>query len=144
MLSFLRFPTRMGPNGAAYPAGRLHDRWGRGCSGVAVASFDHLVGAGEQRRRDGEADRFGSCHVDNKLHLGRKLYWQIARLFPFQNPVHEVGTAAVVLAQLDAIAHQTAILDVLTEIKDRGMQLTPGSTSCSAARRLRSCRLLKA
>jgi len=25
MLSFLRLPTRMGPNGAAYPAGRLQD-----------------------------------------------------------------------------------------------------------------------
>src|SRR5215831_1557559 len=43
-------------------------------------SFDHLVGAGEQRRRDGDADRLGGCRIDDKLHLSRKLHRQIARL----------------------------------------------------------------
>src|SRR5262249_48659091 len=85
---------------------------------LATFSLDHLVGEREQRGRNGEADRLSGWHVDDKLYLCRKLYRQIARLFAFQNPVHEVGGAAEVLAQIDAIADQTAILDVLTEIKD--------------------------
>src|SRR5881394_693138 len=43
-------------------------------------SLDHLVGAGEQRRRHGEAERLGGWKIDYELELGRKLHWQIARL----------------------------------------------------------------
>src|SRR5215208_7794761 len=32
-----------------------------------AASFDHLVGAGEKRWRDGEVERFGGFEIDNKL-----------------------------------------------------------------------------
>ena len=36
-------------------------------------SLDHLVGAGEQRLRHGEAERLGSFHIDYQLELGRLL-----------------------------------------------------------------------
>src|SRR5262249_2572124 len=46
--------------------------------------------------------------------------WQIGWLCTFQNPVDEVGSSAKVLTQVDAVADQTTILDMLAEIKDRG------------------------
>jgi len=47
--------------------------------------LDHLVGAGEQMRRDGDAKRFGSGPVDDEIELGRLLDRQIRRLRPAQN-----------------------------------------------------------
>ena len=43
-------------------------------------SFDHLVGAGEQRRRNGDAERPGRLQVDDELEFGRLLDRQVLRL----------------------------------------------------------------
>src|SRR5437660_1325048 len=37
----------------------------------AAILFDHLVGTGNQRRRDSEAERPGSLEIDYKFELGR-------------------------------------------------------------------------
>jgi len=50
--------------------------------------IDHLVGAGEQRRRHDEAERLGRRKIDHELEFGRKLYRQIAGLGAFQDLDH--------------------------------------------------------
>src|SRR5438552_2412524 len=53
--------------------------------------FDHLVGPNEQRRRHGEAERFGRLHVDHELEFCRLLYRQIGRLRASENLVDVFG-----------------------------------------------------
>ena len=50
-----------------------------------VCLFDHLVGAGEQRRRNSKAERFGSLEVEHRFILGRRLHRQISRFLAFEN-----------------------------------------------------------
>ena len=50
------------PRAAAPPSSVMNSR---------VASFDHLVGGDEQRRRHGEAEHLGGLAIDDELELGR-------------------------------------------------------------------------
>jgi hypothetical protein len=43
-------------------------------------SFDHLVGAGEQRRRNVEAERFRGRQVHDEIKFGRLLDWNVGWL----------------------------------------------------------------
>ena len=49
-------------------------------------SFDHLVGAGEQRLRHCQAKCFRGLQVDEQLELGRLLNWQIGWLLTLEDP----------------------------------------------------------
>ena len=60
---------------ASHPLGLLGARRDRPCRHRAAeqrdcgVSFDHLVGTGEQREREGDAERLGSLGINDQLHL---------------------------------------------------------------------------
>src|SRR5439155_3309074 len=54
-------------------------------------SFDHLVGAAEDRRRDRKAERPGGLEVDRQLEPGRLLHRRFARSRSLQHLVDEIG-----------------------------------------------------
>src|SRR5262245_19720627 len=56
-------------------------------SAMASPLFDDLVGTGEQRRRDFQAEGLGGVEVDDELEFGGRLDRQIAGLFSAQDSV---------------------------------------------------------
>ena len=55
--------------------------------------FDHLVGAGKQRWRNGEAERPRGFEIDNQIEFGWLLDRKIAGFRPVQNLVNITGGA---------------------------------------------------
>ena len=54
----------------------------------AGCSFDHLVRAGEQRRRNGSANSSGGPQVHNQLEPRRTLNWYIGGMGTFEDFVY--------------------------------------------------------
>src|SRR5215471_779497 len=72
------------------------------------ASLDHLVGADEQRGRNGKTQRPRSLEVDDKLEFSWLLNWQVGGLLAFENPA---DINADLTERVDAacvITHQAA------------------------------------
>src|SRR5262245_66562924 len=53
----------------------------------AAQSLDHLVGAGEQRQRDRQAERLGGREIDHQLELDRGLNWKLARFRALEDAI---------------------------------------------------------
>jgi len=58
--------------------------------------FDHLIGAGEHRRRHVEAERLGSLEIDHQRVLRCLLDWQVSCFSASENFVDVNGGATVV------------------------------------------------
>src|SRR4030095_854433 len=67
------------------------------------ASFNHLVGAGQQSRRHLDAERLSSPEVDGKLEFGRLLNRQVSRLGAFQDAIDIERRLAKLTGRIDAV-----------------------------------------
>ena len=68
--------------------------------------FDDVVGTGEERRRHGEAERFGGLHIDRQLKFGRCLHRQVCGLGAPENLVHLLGRVAKLIIPVETIGYQ--------------------------------------
>src|SRR6516165_3393780 len=90
-----------------------------------ASSLDHLVGACQQRDRRIEAERLGSCQVDDELKFVRKLDRQVAGLGAFENAIDVGCRAAVLIDSVNPVGRQTTFRDEKTLRIDR-RQPMPG------------------
>jgi hypothetical protein len=78
--------------------------WARPCIPLA----DHLVRPEEEHRRNGEAQCLCRLEVDDQLELYRPLHRQLGGFRAFEDLVHEIGGAPVLVTQARPIRHETA------------------------------------
>src|SRR5262245_8726633 len=84
------------------------------------ALLDHLVGAGEQGRRHGEAEQFRRLQVDSELELGRLRHRQVGWPGALEDAACIDADLAIHVGGVSAVAHEPAGLDKLTHVIGRG------------------------
>jgi hypothetical protein len=81
--------------------------------------LDHLVGGGQQRFRDGKAERLGCCDVDDQINFGGLLHGEVGRLVAFENAPSIDARLVRQIAEAAAITHQAAGQGEFTDGEDR-------------------------
>ena len=85
----------------------------------APVSFYDLVGAREQRLRDGEPQRLRGLQVDHQFEPGRFLDRELSRLRPPQDFADVARGLSMLLAQIRAVRNQAAKFSKFAKSVDR-------------------------
>ena len=72
--------------------------------------FDHLISAGEHRRRHCEAERLSGLQIDNQFVSGWHLHRKIGRFLAFEDAIDVARGAPILVADIGSIRDQTAAL----------------------------------
>src|SRR5262245_32566365 len=88
--------------------------------------FDHLVSAGKQRRRNGDAEQLRRLNIDNQLELSRLHDRKVRGLGALENPTGIDAELAMHVGNAGAVAHQPAGLDHFTRRIARGQHMACG------------------
>src|SRR5262245_16235184 len=89
-------------------------------------SFDHLVGAAEQHRRDCQAKRLSGPEIDDELELRRLLHREVGGLFALENAGSEQTSLPVRIEKVWSVACQATGMHKFAPLIYRG----PTMPSC--------------
>src|SRR5204863_9433173 len=76
-------------------------------------SLDHLVGAGEHRGGEVQAERLGGFQIDDQLVLGGLLNRQVGGLGALKNLVDVGGGTTIEIVGIGAVTHEATRQNVL-------------------------------
>jgi len=101
---------------------------GRPTPGDPADSFDHLVGAREERLWHGEAERLGGLEIDDQLDPGALVDRQIGGFLTLEDPSGVNADLVKGSREARSIADQAAGSGVITKSIDRRKAVKAGQT----------------